>query len=177
MAFTAEPSDVLLTLAEVAVAFAGFASVVAIFQARWTRSETPFDLFRFWVMLAFSLATLVFALLPFLLHFLGLPDSTMWRLSSALLGLFVLGNALFISRLIRRRVPAVVSSLTTSLSVSANATYTAALAAQVTNLVGVFGGPGFGLYLLGLFLVLFGAGVNFVRLVWVASSQLNGPAA
>ena len=35
MPFSADPSDVLLTLAEVAVTFAGFASVVAIFQAQW----------------------------------------------------------------------------------------------------------------------------------------------
>ena len=62
MPFNPEPSDVLLTLAEVAVAFAGFASIVAVFQVRWTRNEMPFDLFRFWVMLAFSLATLLFAL-------------------------------------------------------------------------------------------------------------------
>jgi hypothetical protein len=57
--FTAEPSEVLPTLAEVAVAFAGFASIVAIFQARWSCKETSFDLFRFGVMLAFSLATLL----------------------------------------------------------------------------------------------------------------------
>ena len=58
MPFSADPTDVLLTLAEVSVTFAGFASVVAIFQVRFTASDTPFDLFRFWVMLTFSLATL-----------------------------------------------------------------------------------------------------------------------
>ena len=47
----------------------------------------PFDLFRFWVMLAFSLATLLFALLPFLLSFLGAAESTVWRVSSGTLGL------------------------------------------------------------------------------------------
>ena len=37
MSLTAEPSEVLLTLAEVAVVFAGFASVVAIFQVNFVR--------------------------------------------------------------------------------------------------------------------------------------------
>lgn len=177
MHFTAEPSDVLLTLAQVAVAFAGFASVVAVFQVRWTRDETPFDLFRFWVMLAFSLETLLFALLPFLLHFLGLSASAMWRVSSALLALVVVANAVVIRRLIRRRVPTVVDSLSPALSVGAQVTYSITVSAQLANIVGVLGGPGFGFYLLGLLLVLFGAGVNFVRLVWVASSQMNRPAA
>ncbi len=36
MPFSADPTDVLLTLAEVSVTFAGFASVVAIFQVRFT---------------------------------------------------------------------------------------------------------------------------------------------
>jgi glucan phosphoethanolaminetransferase (alkaline phosphatase superfamily) len=175
--FAAEPSDVLLTLAEVAVAFAGFASIVAIFQVRWTREDVPFDLFRFWVMLAFSLATLLFALLPFLLHFLGLSDDATWRSCSALLALFVVANGVFIGNLVRRRVPTVVSSLTRSLNIGANTTYAVTLISQITNLLGVLGRPGFGLYLLGLLLILVGAGVNFVRLVWVASSQLNRPAA
>lgn len=39
------------------------------------------------------------------------------------------------------------------------------------------GGPGFGLYLLGLLMVLLGAGVNFVRLVWVGTSGAGPPAA
>ena len=40
----------------------------------------------------------------------------------------------------------------------------------------VVGGPGFGLYLLGLFMLLLGAGVNFTRLVWVGSSHSAPPA-
>lgn len=172
MSFTADPSDVLLTLAEVAVAFAGFASVVAIFQARWTRTETPFDLFRFWIMLAFSLATLFFALMPLCLHFLGLGDAAVWRTSSLLLALFVVGNGLLIRRLIRRGVQAVVSSLTPALSVGANVTYAITLVAQVSNALGLLGGPDFGLYLLGLLMLLLGAAVNFARLVWVGSSSL-----
>lgn len=176
MSLAADPSDVLLTLAEVAVAFAGFASVVAIFQARWRGDTVPFDLFRFWVMLAFSLALLFFAALPIVLHFLGLSDATVWRASSALLAAFVVGNAAWIASLIRRGVETVVSSLTPRISAAAQVTYVISLVAQASNVAGLFGGPGFGLYLVGLTMLMVGAGVNFVRLVWVASVELGaGP--
>ncbi|MGH0029325.1 MAG: hypothetical protein ACQGVC_06020 [Myxococcota bacterium] len=172
-ALSAQPSDVLFTLAEVAVAFAGFASIVAVFQVRLTPAGTPFDLFRFWVMLAFSLATLLFSLVPFLLHFLGLDDAAVWRVSSVLLGAFVLGNGAFVARLIVKRVPNVVSSLDPAISIVANLTYLVALLAQAANVLGAWGGPGFGLYLLGLLMILLGAAVNFVRLVWVGTAGLR----
>jgi hypothetical protein len=159
------------------VSFAGFASVVAIFQARWSQRTTPFDLFRFWVMLAFSLATLLFALIPFALHFLGLGEAAVWRTSSALLALFVIGNAAFIVSLVRRRVPSVVSSLTPWISVFANVTYAVSIGAQLANVFGLLGGPTFGLYFLGLLILLLGAGVNFAPLVWVGSAELVPPGA
>ena len=136
----------------------------------------PFDLFRFWVMLSFSLATLSFALLPFPLYFLGLSDATVWRVSSLLLASFTVANAVVIGRLIRRRVPAVVSSLEPGISVAAQLTYAITLVTQVANLLGFLGGPRFGLYLVGLLMVLIGAGVNFVRLVWLGTSRLGPPA-
>jgi hypothetical protein len=98
-----DPGDVLLTFAEIAVAFAGSASIVGIFQRGSEAGRDSFDLFRFWVMLEFSLAALFFVLL----HLAG-----------------ILGRS-------------------------------------------------FGPYLVGLFLLLFGAGLNFVRLVWVGNPPLT----
>ena len=72
MAFTADASEVLLTLAEISVAFAGFSSIVATFQKRSGDDGTQFDHFRFWIMLEFSLASLLFSMLPFALYFAGL---------------------------------------------------------------------------------------------------------
>ena len=174
---TANPSDILLTVAEIAVAFAGFASIVAIFQARWTQDDAPFDLFRFWVMLAFSLAALLFALIPFPLHFLGVAPSEVWRASSLLLACFVVANTLFVGRLYWRGVAAVVTSLNPVIAVFAYAIYAVILIAQIANAAGLLGGPGFGLYLLGLLLILFSAALNFVRLVWVGRDRLGPPPA
>jgi hypothetical protein len=169
MALTTDPGDVLLTFAEVAVAFAGFSSVVAIFQRSSSAGRESFDLFRFWVMLEFSLAALLFALLPFVLHFMGLGEPAVWSVGGLALIAFVLGHAVTTTRLVRRGEPAVVSSLTRGMSALANAAFAAILVSQALNLAGVLG-RSFGPYLLGLSLVLFGAAVNFVRLVWVGSA-------
>ena len=172
----AEPSDVLFLLAEVAVAFAGFAGVVAIFQARLSQDAPSFDLFRFWVMLASSLSLLGFSLLPLVFHFLGSSQSAVWRLSSLVLAVFTVANAIFIVRLIRSRVEAVVASLDPAITVAANVTYAITLITQIANVFGALGGPRFGLYLVGLLMVLLGAAVNFARLVWVGTSRLRPPA-
>jgi len=173
MPIGADPSDVLLTLTEVAVAFAGFSSIVAIFQTRWSGEDAPFDVFRFWVMLVFGLALLFFSLLPFAFHFLGVSESGVWRSSSLCLAIFVVANALFISRLRRRGVRAVVASLDPIVSAFAAATYLINLGAQLANAAGTLGGPGFGLYLVGLLMLLIGAAANFVRLVWVGRSRFG----
>lgn len=167
MSLQASPSDVLLTFGEIAVAFAGFASIVAIFQ-RGAASGPRFDRFRFWVMLEFSLFALFFALLPFPLAFLGLDGAGLWLASSAALLGFLAIHVFLMARLVRSG--AIDESLTPALSVVANAVYLAILVSQIWNLLQ----PGFGRYLLGLFLVLLGAGVNFARLVWVGQGALDG---
>ena len=172
MALAVGSSDVLLTFAEIAVAFAGFSSVVAIFQKQSADRGAGFDLFRFWIMLEFSLAALFFALLPFPLHFLGLSAPVVWSCASGALLVFIVAHASFTSYLIRRGEPRVVSSLTRGLSRAAKTVYLVIVLAQALNLAGV-PGRGFGLYLLGLFLLLFGAAVNFVRLVWVGNEPLT----
>lgn len=168
---TVNASDVLLTLAEIAVAFAGFSSVVAIFQRGSPAKEGAFDLFRFWVMLEFSLASLFFCLLPFPLHFSGLSSPAVWSSSGSMLILFVLGHIALSARLIRRREPAVLSSLTTGLTIVANVAFAAIIVSQALNITGIFGRT-FAPYLVGVFLLLVGAGVNFVRLVWVGNPPL-----
>ena len=170
MSPTADPTDVLLTFAEIAVAFAGFSSVVAIFErgaeSGAGTSHGSFDLFRF------SLAALFFSLLPFPLLFLGLSPPAVWSCSGGLLVLFIVAQGTLTARFIRRGEAIVVSSLTRGLSILANVVYTIIIAAQVLNVAGVLG-RSLGPYVLGLFLVLFGAGVNFVRLVWVGNPPLS----
>jgi len=164
VALSPDPSDVLLAFAEISVAFAGFSSVVAIFQRGRDAGGAGFDLFRFWVMLEHSLAALFFCVLPFPLHFLGVGDAALWASGSVALIAFALGHVAVSRTLARRGEVSVVTSLTRSLTALASVVYAVLVIAQVANLAA---GASFGPYLLGVALLLLGSGVNFVRLLWV----------
>lgn len=94
-------TDTLLTVAEVAVAFAGFASLVSIL-GRGTSDADPRVLsLRMRAMLISSLLVVGFSLVPVILHSYGAGPSMSWRASSGLLLVTSLGyywwlqNAIF----------------------------------------------------------------------------------
>ena len=70
--------DLLLTIAEVALAFAGFSSIVAVFQHRSQESWTLLQAGRLRQMLVFSLLTMLLAFLPFGLAHWGLAPPLLW---------------------------------------------------------------------------------------------------
>jgi hypothetical protein len=76
-------SDVLLTVAQVGLGLAGFGSLVSTFvdpADGWKQ----FDVVRFRSLIGLSLATLFFALLPFVFFGLGFSESASWRAGSAI---------------------------------------------------------------------------------------------
>ena len=77
-----EHSDLLLTTAEVSIAFAGFASLVTFLGSRGTGHELPRDVARLRAMILMSLLALAFSLFPFLPHVLGASPQAVWRMSS-----------------------------------------------------------------------------------------------
>jgi hypothetical protein len=79
--------DILLTTAEVAVAFAGFASLVTILGRRSSQVDPRFIALRFRGMLTNSLLVVAFSMIPLVLFNYGLGGTIVWRLSSALLAL------------------------------------------------------------------------------------------
>jgi len=93
-------AEYLFVSAEIAAAFVGFASVVAIIGQRSGRDDTRLDTFRLRVMLEAGLLTVFAALLPVLLHRTGLGES-IWRVSSALTA--AAGVAVFVGTV--RRFP------------------------------------------------------------------------
>jgi hypothetical protein len=171
--FSVDPAAVLLTLAEVSVAFAGFASLIAILGLRTDTGTKAFDLLRYWVMLEFSLAALALSLLPLLLTFLGIAEVVIWRGSSALVALFVLIHHIVVVRLYFRREPALRRATHPANLIGANLTYAALVLTQVANALG-FLDPPFGWYLLGLLLVLFVASAHFIIFIAHAIETLRG---
>lgn len=84
-------SDVLLTSAEVSVAFVGFASLIGVFYAR-TEGRLPEGVrLSLRSLLDYGLMALVACGLPLLLRETALPATTSWRLSSGLMAALVVG--------------------------------------------------------------------------------------
>ena len=70
-----EHQDLLLTFAEVAVAFAGFSAVVSMFDRRSERDDPRVRHYRVRVMVEYSVCVSIFAFVPHLLGaVLGSPD-------------------------------------------------------------------------------------------------------
>ena len=82
--------DILLTLAEVSVALAGFSGVVAVFGRRDPGTWSFADRFRFFALVHTSLSSLLLCILPFGLLAFNIPEEAVW---SALSALFVVYNA------------------------------------------------------------------------------------
>lgn len=83
-------SDALFLIAELAVAFAGFASLVAIIGRRRGRDDPIVDAYRIKSMLECALGVAAFSLVPILLHESGVSHQSSFRLSAGLFAAFAL---------------------------------------------------------------------------------------
>jgi hypothetical protein len=81
--------DILLTLAEVSVAFAGFSGVVAVFGRQDPNTWSFADRYRFFSLVHTSLSSLLLCIVPFGLLALNVPDASAWRTVSALFLLYL----------------------------------------------------------------------------------------
>lgn len=168
-------SDAFSTLAEVAVAFLGFTGVVGIFGGR---GRPPAVTLRLWVMVELGLALLLLALLPMVLHELGSRGAALWTLCSGAAALFVLAHFAFVvPRIVPYlragtwgRVPGGVNGAVPALLL-------ASLLTQGLNAAGLGLERSHGGYLLGLFLVVAGSGLNFFALLVVLRASDAEPGA
>jgi hypothetical protein len=76
--------DFLFTVAEVAVAFAGFTGLVTVLTQRLAKIQREFDIVRFRDMLLLSLIVAAFSLFPTLPAVFGASEETRWRVSALL---------------------------------------------------------------------------------------------
>lgn len=82
-------TDTLLSLAEIAAAFAGFAALVSVIRPGGReRGEAIHDLLRLRLVIASSVAGVAAALVPVGLAGYGIDTETNWRVSGALFLLF-----------------------------------------------------------------------------------------
>ena len=86
-----EHGEFLFTIAEVAVAFVGFASIVGILGRRSTSSPSSLNALRMRIMVLHGLVVVAFSLVPYLLYSYGVDGVSVWRASS---GLYVIVSAI-----------------------------------------------------------------------------------
>ena len=79
-----EARDLLLTIAEVAIAFAGFASLAAVVSTRSEKMKT-LKAIRFRSLLMSSLTTVALCFVPFVPPYYGFSESASWTISSVFL--------------------------------------------------------------------------------------------
>ena len=85
--------SLLLTGAEISVAFVGFASLVGVFLSRGDGALAPRARIALTSMLDYGLFSLLACGIPLLLDRIGVDDRSLWRVSS---GLFVAANLAYV---------------------------------------------------------------------------------
>jgi len=152
--------DHLATIAEVAIALAGFSALVAILGTRAGREKSKLEAFRIQMMLEASLFVVMLALLPSILFEFRIDDRVAWRASAALF--LLLDLVASVSMTVRNRelrwAPAdrKVGYLVGSLSLAADA-------AVVVVLLGFAADRAAALYLLALYLNVALSAILFIR--------------
>ncbi len=158
-----EHRDALLTIAELAVALAGFASIVSVVAQRTDDVARMADAYRLRLMLEVALRNAAFAVLP--LPFLSAfpTDPMLWRSFSGLYLVVALVYGYIRLDDARRAGPRWMSlSMTTLLAITA--------IVAIGNVLGVAGVHAFSLYAASLLAGLAAAGLSFLA---VAKSALG----
>ena len=161
-----EYSDTLLTIAEISVALAGFATLASVIGPSQVDELRNLAALRLQMMLEVSLLNMAFALVP--LPFIGsIPDPAIWRIASALHLIVVSGAVAYSIRRARSQPLAFDQPWITAATMTLA---TASLLASVGNAFGLGGSQAFSLYLGSLVINLVQSGILFMA---VAGSILR----
>lgn len=158
-----ETSDVLSVLAEVSVAFAGFAGIVTAFRRRTPDHWNALDRFRFRFMVEFSLVTLFLSLLPFFVLAFDVAEARVWAWCSVPLAVgalvYLLRSAVSVRRLLAAGL-----DVSRTLTVTSFAVGIAIATTSLLNALQWFAHPA-AVYLAGVGGCLFVCSAMFARLL------------
>ncbi|HUI62189.1 MAG TPA: hypothetical protein VLX90_18330 [Steroidobacteraceae bacterium] len=84
-----------MTLAQVAVGLAGFSAILVALSGK-PHQWTAVDAFRIRNILAFTFQSVFLSLVPFVLTFFSLPESTVWQLSPLILAIATVVSVLLV---------------------------------------------------------------------------------
>ncbi len=159
-----DETEVLFSLAQVAVALAGFSAIVVLFgrgeSGRWRRAQAD----RFHGMVVHAMVAVLFCLLPLLIGVFTADRTIIWNLSSALLGVEIVGHVsavLFMSSTVGARVRSFIAI-----------GYLFG-AVQFMNVAGIEFDHEFRAYLAGVVWHVIMSGLLFLMLIWVPDADVD----
>lgn len=158
-----DESELLLTIAQISVAFAGFASLATIFAQRSGQDDARVDSGRLLNMLTASLLVTGLALIPFVPILLGLGDRWVWGVSGVV---GIVGIVATLPATLRRT--ALMRQRAGFKRVRAYVSWALLVAASAALLGCVFGVPSdqlFAAYAFALFALLTAAGNLFFSVI------------
>jgi hypothetical protein len=164
--------DILLTMAEVAIALAGFAGVVTAFQRQSTGHWPPGSRIRFFAMVENSLGAFAFSLIPLAFLVAEVPAGTTWTACSVLLALFIMTRWVLS---VRRSGGPLGGGGNRYLAYFYYLGAAAAVIVLLLNAAGVGFTRSFTGYFLGLLWISFHAAMNFFRLTYVGLQAEEEP--
>ncbi len=167
-------AEVLLTLADVSVAFAGFAGLAGVLRRHFAPADHWIAGARLRGLIENALIALAFSLIPFALERLGLAGEQLWRTASLMFGLVWLAAGLAAIKYHNRAA----NAGSPQIPHGRNAVFIVIFltsAAQITNSLGLFGNWVDAIYLIGLYAALGVSGLLFTRLM-APAAQASTPA-
>ena len=160
-----EHSELLLTVAEIAVAFAAFSGLVSVLGKAHTQLQPHVAANRLQSVLLTSLLATAFSLFPFLPTSFGANETATWRVSAGLFAASWLVYTISAFLRIRRLIGQGVQRITLAFLSWLNGTlYLVGIVALFVTSLGLFPDQIQGFYVFGLFVLLFTSGTVFVRL-------------
>lgn len=169
------PSETLLTIAEISIAVIGFAGIVSALRPRSSPHADAMHRLRMRIMIETSAYVVVFAFFPLLLAGLDLPKDVVWGAGSALLAatapiqvssIYVRQRSLFGSALLRETLLFDASTIGLAVLVEC---------ALVANATGLFFEPRFAGYLVGVLFPLWAAVAMFIRAILASEGLTTRP--
>ncbi len=157
-------ADLLQTIAEVAVAFVGFASLAGIVGSRQSAPTSEVQAGRLRGMVQSGLVVIAFCFVPFIFDRFGVPEQLVWRFSSAGLAVAGIGLAWSAVRLSRRVREAELATIKSRRRMLAFGIAVAEVLLGAT-VVGVLHDRAAAAYLAGLLVFLFLAGFLFAGVI------------
>jgi len=159
----ANDPSILVTLAEISVALAGFSAIVVLFRRRDAGSWLEADADRFHGMILHAAAATFFCFLPSIVGVFSDDPAAVWGLSSAVLATQILAHVAVILRL----------ATTDRIGRGLQVLGVAAAGGLWLNVFGIGFQREFGPYLLGVLWHVGQSAVLFVLLIWIPVGDIE----